>query len=281
MSLDAFPKHNSLKLSFPIPFVLQITISRPPLNAFNKPLWLGLKDVVDVAATHPDVRVIVLHSANPKIFSAGIDVAELAQLGGHIEGSRDPSRNAVLLERTTAEFQNAISALEKSDKPIIAAINGVCIGLGVDIVSACDIRWCSADAKFSIKEAAMGLAADIGSLQRFPKKVGNDSLARELVFSARDFTAEEASKIGYVSNVVPGGQKEVLAAALKLAENIAALSPIAVQGSKRIMNYSMNHSIDEALHYQTIWNQAMLQSADLKEAVTAFLQKRKATYAKL
>ena len=131
---------------------------------------------------------------------------------------------------------------------MIACVHGFCVGGGVDLMTACDIRYCTQDAWYSVKEVDIGLAADIGTLQRFPKIVGNDSLVRELVYTARKFTSEEANRLGLVSKIVPD-YEALIKAGLELAKEIASKSPVAVQGSKINLIYSRDHSVDESLKF--------------------------------
>lgn len=154
---------------------------------------------------------------------------------------------------------------------MVVAVHGLCLGAGMDIIAAADIRLCSSNAIFSIKEVDVGLAADVGSLQRLPSKVSNDSLLRELCLTARNFGSDEALSLGLVSRVIQGGRAEVTAAGLALAHVIASKSPIATLGTKHLLNYSKDHSVDEGLAYTTVWNMAMLQASDLTEAFAAWV----------
>jgi len=161
---------------------------------------------------------------------------------------------------------------------VIAAVHGIAYGLAVDILSACDIRYASSDAVFSIKEVDIGMASDVGSLARFPKTVGNDSLTREAGFTGRDFRAKEALGAGFLSKIVPGGREEVLQVALKTAEDIASKSPTAILGIKRVLLHARDHSVQENLNYVAVWNMTMLQSPDYSNSIAAFKAKRKAKY---
>lgn len=207
----------------------------------------------------------------------------MSETGSLNTGSKlDVARKAFSLHEHIDDFQRAISSIANCQKPVIAAIHGLCIGLGVDISSACDIRLAAENAIFSIAEVNVGLAADIGTLQRFPKIIGNDSTARELALTGRKFGADEALRIGFISQVVKGSRLEVEEAAIKLAREIARKSPIAVLGTKRIMNFSRDHSVQEGLDYTAAWNMSMLQSQDMQESLQAWGSKGKpARYANL
>merc|ERR1711879_418491 len=159
-------------------------------------------------------------------------------------------------------------------KPTIAAVHGACVGAGVDLITAVDVRLCSQDAVFSIREAQIGICADVGTLARLPKVVGNDSLVRELALTARDFPAEEAKSCGLVSRVLPS-QEETLEEAKRIASMIASNSPVAVVGTKKNLNFARDHTVNESLDYVLTWNSAMIQTEDVAKAVGAAMQKKK------
>ncbi|CAL1295841.1 unnamed protein product [Larinioides sclopetarius] len=149
-----------------------------------------------------------------------------------------------------------------------------CIGAGANLVSACDIRYCTEDAYFAIKEIDIGLAADIGILQRLPKSVGNDSLLREYIFTCEPIDSKNAKEIGIVSKIFPS-KEEMMDATFKLAALIASKSPVAVQGTKIALNYSRDHSVKEGLEFMTYWNMTMLQSEDVLKAAEATISRSK------
>ncbi len=173
-----------------------------------------------------------------------------------------------------------MSSLEKVRVPVIAAIHGYCIGAGVDLTSACCIRMCSKDSVFTIKEVDIGLCADIGTIQRFQKVVGNESWARELAYTARNFGYEEALKFGFVSHVYDTAE-ECLKQAIALANVIASKSPVAVATSKQSIVYSRDHTVQEGLDHVALLNSVMLQTPDMAIAAMSHMQKTKAAYEKL
>lgn len=170
--------------------------------------------------------------------------------------------------------------MEQVRVPVIAAINGLCLGAGNDFITTCDVRICTTSSRFSIKEVDLGLASDIGVHQRFQKIVGNSSTARELAFTGREFTAAEALRLGYVSQVTQSNE-ECLAAALKLASTIASKSPVAVSTSKMSIVYSRDHSVQDGLNHIALLNSVMLQTDDMAEAAKAAMTKTTAAYPKL
>jgi enoyl-CoA hydratase len=173
-------------------------------------------------------------------------------------------------------LQASISAVAGCPKPVIAAVHGYCIGGGVDLIAACDIRLASADAVFSVREAKVAIVADLGSLQRLPAIIGAGHLA-ELAFTGKDIDAARAKEIGLV-NEVSSDAEAVRAAAAALAAEIAANSPVAVQGTKAVLAANDGRTVTEGLEYVATWNAGMLASDDLVEAMTAFVERRPPTF---
>ncbi|XP_040437534.1 delta(3,5)-Delta(2,4)-dienoyl-CoA isomerase, mitochondrial, partial [Falco naumanni] len=203
---------------------------------------------------------------------AGIDLVEMGGEFLAVPGE-DAARRAWHLREKIASYQETFSVLEKCPKPVIAAVHGACVGAGVDLISACDIRYCSQDAWFQVKEVDIGLAADVGTLQRLPKIVGSQSLVNELAFTARKMMAPEAQSCGLVSRVFPD-KASLLRGALAVAAAVAARSPVAVQGTKVNLVYARDHPVPEGLRYMATWNMAMLQTEDILKSVQAALEKR-------
>lgn len=210
-------------------------------------MWLELRSLFDTLSADPSVRAIVLSGAGPKAFTTGLDV-KAASEGGVLsaEGDADTARKAAHLRRYIGTFQDCITALERCEKPVIAAMHGFALGLAVDMATACDVRLCARDVRFAVKEVDIGLAADIGTLSRLPKVVGNYGWVKEVALSARMFGAEEAEKVGFVSRVF-GGKEELVKGALEVAGLIASKSPVAVQGTKDILNWSRDHPVNEGM----------------------------------
>lgn len=215
---------------------------------------------------NPDVRVVVIR-AEGKSFTAGLDLMEA---GGLLTDASAAGRDA--LRHTIGRLQDSISAIEICRKPVIAAIHGHCIGGGIDLISACDIRIASNDATFSIRETRIAIIADLGTLQRLPHIIGQGWFG-ELALTGRDFTAEEALKMGLITRMCDS-RPALMVAARALALEIAALAPLTVQGVKDVMLYNRDHGVHSGLRYVAQKNAASLPSDDLIEAVTAFMEKR-------
>ncbi|OCL12220.1 ClpP/crotonase, partial [Glonium stellatum] len=192
----------------------------------------------------------------------------------------DGARTANALRRHIISFQSCISAVEACEKPVVAALHGISYGLALDLSLACDIRVAAARTSFSVKEVDVGLAADIGTLSRLPRAVGSASWAKDVCLSARVFGADEALRVGLVSGVY-ADKAETLKAAVGLAALIASKSPVATMGTKEILNFSRDRPIEDGLRYTAIWNAAMLQTKDVRDAMLSGLQKRKPTFEKL
>ncbi|KAJ7134120.1 ClpP/crotonase-like domain-containing protein [Mycena filopes] len=256
-----------ISVAEPLPHVLHVELGRKPVNAFSNELWTEYAALLDRITTEGrDVRALVLSSALPKLFTAGIDLADLSSSSPDFP---DGARASLATYHHLKEFQHAIGAPERCPFPVIVAVHGLVVGLGIDIISACDIRYAAEGTQFTIKEVDVGLAADIGTLAYVPKVIGNHSLLREVAYTARLFSADEAARMGLLSTVVPGGREEVIAAALKLAGVIASKSPIAVSGTKRILLHSRDHSVSDNLEYTAAWNSAALQTNDIPETLRA------------
>ena len=228
---------------------------------------------------------MLLTGGEAKHFSSGLDLRDhagvLGGLGGDGEEGADTARRAAHLHRSLIRaYQESFASIEACPKPVIALVHGACVGGGVDMVTAADIRLASADATFCVKEVEVGLAADLGTLQRLPRCVRGDSWAREVCLTAREFSAEEAAREGLVSAVLPS-KAELRARGLEVASSIAKLSPVAVQGTKVHLNYSRGRTVADALEYQAAWNMAMLQTDDIPEAAGAAMTGQEARFSKL
>lgn len=231
-------------------------------------------------STDPNVRAIVISGAGKKAFTAGLDVKAASEGLLSPDQNSEPARKAVNLRRHINAFQDCISAVERCEKPVVTAMHGFSLGLAIDLSTATDVRLCAQDSRFGVKEVDIGLAADIGTLSRLPKVVGNYGWVKEVALTAREFGAEEALRVGFV-NAVYESREATIAAALKLASLMASKSPIAVQGTKEILNYSRDHSVQDGLRYTSVWNSAALQTQDVSAALLSGLQKRTPTFEKL
>lgn len=264
--------YNNLKVVQPSQYVFHVELNRPTkMNALNSELWEEIGHFFETAGGDPDCRVVVL-SGSGKIFTSGIDLSDLSQLASVVFSEDDIARKTTMMYNKIRHLQNLFTALETCPKPVIGAIHSACIGGGVDLITATDIRVCTQDAWFQVKEVDMGLAADVGTLQRLPKVLGSQSLVSELCLTARKMKADEALSVGLVSTVFPD-KEAMLAGSLELAKTIAAKSPVAVQGTKRSLVYSREHTTEEGLDHVARYNMVMLQSEDLMKSAMAAMDK--------
>lgn len=223
---------------------------------------------------------MIVLSGRGKHFSAGIDLTDMLQLGEQLGGVEDIGRRAKILEGTIELYQNSITSLERCAKPVITVVQGACLGAGVDLITAADIRLCSKDAWFQVKEVDIGMAADVGTLQRLPKVIGNQSLVRELCFTARKVQSPEAVSCGLVGGAFDT-KEAALEEAFKLGLTIAEKSPIAVQNTKRNIVFSDGKPNQAGLDHIRELNKFLMQSEDFINAVVAQQTKEKPVFAKL
>ncbi|PPQ66232.1 hypothetical protein CVT26_010933 [Gymnopilus dilepis] len=243
----------------PSEHVLLVELARPPANAFCKEFWLAYQGLFNTLANdRHDIRALVVSSAFPKYFCAGLDLEEASDLGSTAD--LDSARASFAKRDMILAFQAALGSVEKASFPVIAAIHGHCIGIGVDMLGPCDVRYAASDAKFSIKEIDVGLAPGIGTLAFLPNMTGNHSLLRELAYTSRIFSAAEAEKFGLVSKVVEGGRGEVVKEALILARLIASKSPVAIFGSKTLLTHSRDNPTTDTLAHTALWNSSALHT---------------------
>lgn len=248
--------------------VARLILSRPEKrNTMGWDFFSDLQEAFALFDAEPEIRAVVIR-AEGKMFTAGLDLQGAASLvGDGSASSREEMRRFIL------RLQDGISAVERCRKPVIAAVHGWCIGGGVDLLSACDVRLATADAMFSVREARIGIIADLGTLQRLPTIIGH-GWSRELALTGRDFTAEEALKMGFVTHVCPN-QEELYKKADEIAGEIAALPPLAVQGTKDVLINGRDEGVYHGLRYVAQKNAAQVPSDDMIEALAAFMEKRK------
>lgn len=209
-------------------------------------MFTTLGAIFQKLSTDASVRAIIITGAGDKAFTAGLDV-NAASTGSVFspDASLDVARIANSHRRVILAYQAAASAIAQCEKPTIALLHGYAYGMAVDIATACDVRVCVPNTQFSVKEVDIGLAADVGTLSRLPKVVGSGSWVKEVCLTGRVFGAEEAARVGFVSKVVEGGKKEGLEGAFEIARTIAAKSPVAVVGTKELLDYSRDRTVED------------------------------------
>lgn len=255
--------------------IATVCLNRPEkANAMNATMWQDIRKAFEWIDATPEARVAVLQ-ANGKLFTAGIDLQMMMALGSQIHNDCD-GRTRESLRRVILDLQDTLSSLERCRKPVLVAIHGACVGGGIDLITCADMRYCSADAYFTIKEIDIGMTADVGTLQRLPKLVG-EGITRELAYTGRNLDAQEARHIGLVNRVFDN-REALYAGVNEIAATIAAKSPLSIRGTKEMITYARDHSVADSLNYIATWNAAMLMSNDLTEAMTSNMAKRSATF---
>ena len=251
--------------------IARVSFNRPEkANALHMDAWNEMQSIFESLSQAHEVRVIIL-SGEGEHFCAGIDLELLMSFGKFQEIACACKRNEKV-RGLILSLQQSITAIEKCSKPVLAAIHNGCIGGGVDIVSACDMRYCTEDAYFTIKEIDLGMVADIGTLQRLPKII-SPGMAAEMAYTGRKVSGQEAKAIGLVNHCYDS-METLFEGVMEIATTIASKSPLSIRGTKHVLQYTRDHSVDDALNYMATWNAAMLLSADLTEAFKATLEKR-------
>jgi len=252
-----------------------LTLNRPEsLNAMNMPMFADLKAAFEAIADRPDIRAVVL-AGEGRHFTAGLDLKEAA--GSIMESGGDPARNREQFYRHVRYLQDCLTAIELAPQPVIAAIHGGCIGGGVDMVSACCLRIAAEDSFFTVQEIEVGLVADIGTLQRLPKLIPL-GVVRELAYTGRRYSAQEALNHGFVNATAPD-RAAVLQKAEAMAQDIARKTPLAITGIKKVINHARDNNVTDGLDYVATWNSGMLMGEDIAKAIQASLSKTPAEFA--
>lgn len=256
------------------PGVAHLRLTRgPALNTMNEAFWREVPEVFAAIDADPSVRAVVI-SADGRHFTAGLDLGWAASTLSPPGG--DPGRAREKFRRHVKGMQETFNVIDRARVPVIAVVQGGCIGGGVDMVTACDIRIGTSDCFFTIQEINIGIVADVGTLQRLPHLLPQ-GLVRELAYTGRRFAAAEAKAHGFL-NAVHESHEAAVAAGLALAAEIAGKSPLAVAGVKQVLNHGRDRSVEDGLEYVATWNAAMLMGEDMQRAVEAQMAKRQASF---
>lgn len=248
--------------------IATVTLNNPDkANAMNAAMWRELQQSFEWIDSEPSIRVAIL-AGEGKHFCAGIDITAMADfIPRH---TKDQQRINEQLRLNIKRLQGNLTAIERCRKPVLAAIQGACIGGGVDMICCADMRYASRDAYFTIKEIDLALTADVGTLQRLPHLIGRGQ-ANELALTGRRCEADEAQQLGLVNRVYDDSV-QMLEEVRKLAADIAAKSPLAIRGTKEMLLYSRDHSVEDGLNYVATWNSAMLHQQEMFKAAMSKAQ---------
>lgn len=266
--MSDFPATTTLALRLE-DYVLEVKLNRPEVaNAMNLPMWRELQEAFEWADESSDVRVVVL-SGEGKHFCAGID---LAMFGNIQVDHEDPSLASEKFVRHLRGLQRNLQSLRKCRKPVLAALHGACVGGAIDMICYTDMRYCAAGTTFCVKEIDIGIVADVGTLQNLPALMP-EGLVRELAFTGRTMDAEEATQSGFVTRRY-ADREALMAGVLDIARELASKAPLALRGTKQVLNYTRDHTVEDGLEYVAIWNASMMSKVEVQEAMTAKLEKR-------
>lgn len=243
-------------------------------NSMTEDFWHDLPIITRELEKDTSVRVMVI-SGDGKHFSGGMELSSFDFIFDVM--TKDPARASYALRDSILRLQDTFTALEKARFPVIAAVHGACIGAAIDLICACDMRIAAENTKFSIEEINVGMAADVGTLQRLPKLIA-PGIVKELSYTGRRFTAQEAKSWGFVNSVHPD-HEQTLSVAISMAQQIASKSPVAVAGIKRAIDYAIDHTIADGLQQVADWNGGMLRPEELKTAIDARKERREAIFA--
>lgn len=270
--------YNALKVDI-ADKIAHIQLNRPDAyNSMNIDFWKELPVAVQEISDAASARVIVLSSTG-KHFCAGMDLSVFTD-GSAIQNDIEPGRRHLDLRNTVLQLQDVFNRLENARMPVLAAVQGGCIGGAVDMVSACDSRYCTEEAFFSIEETKLGMTADLGTMQRLPYLIPQ-GLMRELAYTGRRMYAEEAKEFGLV-NKVYADQTAMLEGVMEIAGQIAARSPLAVTGAKEMINYTRDHNMADSLNAMSLWQSGMYQpQVDMMETFAAKMEKREPNFEEL
>jgi enoyl-CoA hydratase len=261
--------------------VAHLRLNRPDAyNSMTREFWSELPEAVRALDATGSVRALVISSTG-KHFCAGMDLGVFTggAGGGDGSGSKEAGRVRAQLRETVLALQGSFTALEEARFPVLAAIQGGCIGGAVDMVSACDLRYASADAFFCVQEINIGMTADVGTLQRLPKLIP-EGVARELAYTGDRMPAERAKDVGLVNEVF-ADHDALIEGVLDIAARIAAHSPLAVWGTKEVVNFARDHTVADSLRYMAAWQSGMFQPGDMMEEFAAKAERRTPSFENL
>lgn len=255
--------------------VAHVSFNRPDkANAMNGKAWEEMEAIFKQLDQDASVRSIVL-SGEGRHFCAGIDLSLLMEVNQSNNGNCE-GRKRERLYQIVQELQAPILAIDNCRKPVLAAVHGACIGAGIDIITACDMRYGAAGASYSVKEIDMGMVADLGTLQRLPRII-SPGMARELAYTGRKFSNQEAFDMGLINRQY-ADRDAMLEEVMGIAREIATKSPLSIRGTKQVMNYARDHSLQDGLNQIALWNAAMLMSDDIMKAMQAAMTKSQPTF---
>jgi enoyl-CoA hydratase len=261
--------------------IAHVVLNRPEKrNSMNQDFWRELPEIIRDIDEGAKARVIVLSSTGPH-FSSGLDVSSFANVGSADESDKEKRalQANVAFYNNVLKTQDSFNCLENARMPVLVAIQGGCIGGGVDLISACDIRYATEDSFLTIFETNLALTADVGTFPRLVKLIP-EGYVREMAYTGRRVSGSEAKRMGLINEVYPD-QASMLEAVMAIAAEIASKAPLAVYGCKRMINYARDHSTADGLDYIAIWNASNFKFEEIQEAMTANAEGRPGDFVSL
>ena len=259
--------------------IAHIRFNRPEKrNSMNEDFWTMFPKEVEELDDSGGIRALIVSSTGPH-FSAGIDLSMFKDDIVENETDNEMGRSRGYFLQQLRFLQNAVSCLEAARFPVVTAVQGGCIGGGIDLITAADIRICTKDAFFLIEEINVGLAADIGTIQRLPKIIPA-GIAREWTMLGEKVSADRAKEVGLVSSL-HDNHEEMMKNAFEIAEKLASKTPLAMWVTKETLNYSRDHTVKESLENVALWNAATLHKEDVMSTMMSKMQKKKPEYRNL
>ena len=259
--------------------IAHIRFNRPEKrNSMNEDFWTMFPKEVEQLDDSGEIRALIVSSTGPH-FSAGIDLSMFKDDIVENETDNEMGRSRGYFLQQLRFLQNAVSCLEAARFPVVTAVQGGCIGGGIDLITAADIRICTNDAFFLIEEINVGLAADIGTIQRLPKIIPA-GIAREWTMLGEKVSADRAKEVGLVSSL-HDNHEEMMKNAFEIAEKLASKTPLAMWVTKETLNYSRDHTVKESLENVALWNAATLHKEDVMSTMMSKMQKKKPEYRNL
>ena len=259
--------------------IAHIRFNRPEKrNSMNEDFWTMFPKEVEELDDSGEIRALIVSSTGPH-FSAGIDLSMFKDDIVENETDNELGRSRGYFLQQLRFLQNAVSCLEAARFPVVTAVQGGCIGGGIDLITAADIRICTKDAFFLIEEINVGLAADIGTIQRLPKIIPA-GIAREWTMLGEKVSADRAKEVGLVSSL-HDNHDEMMKNAFEIAEKLASKTPLAMWVTKETLNYSRDHTVKESLENVALWNAATLHKEDVMSTMMSKMQKKKPEYRNL
>jgi len=255
--------------------IAHIVLNRPEKrNSMIREFWSELPDLIEDIDNNARARVIVITSTGPH-FTSGIDTSLFAQLAV----SKKDGNARVAFYQEVKQLQQTFTVLENARVPVLVAVQGGCIGGGLDFITACDMRYATKDAFFTLFETNLAMTADVGTFPRLAKLIP-EGFVKEMAYTGNRFSAKDAYRFGLV-NALFDTQQEMITEVMKIAQNIASKAPLAVSGCKTLINYSRDHSTSDVLDYIALWNASHFKIEDVMEAFSALQEGREGVFPEL